>query len=69
MKIEYHDIIRIFRAGKGTGITPLEAKLIQKVPEMTKEVLYKVLLNIMKVYDALDCDRFLEILVTHRVGP
>ena len=45
----------------------LEAKIIQQFMDMREEVLYKILLDLHKAYDALDRDRCLNILVAYGV--
>ena len=67
--ITYHDFLHGFRAGRGTGTATLEAKLLQKLAAMREEVLYVILLDLTKAYDALDRSRSLEILKGYGVGP
>ena len=67
--ITYHDFLHGFRAGRGTGTTTLEAKLLQQLAALREEVLYKILLDLHKAYDALDRSRCLEILEVYGVGP
>ena len=67
--ITYHDVLHGFRAGRGTGTPTLEAKLIQQLVAMREEVLYVILLDLTKSYDALDRSRCLDILEGYGVGP
>ena len=67
--ITYHDFLHGFRAGRGTGTVTLEAKLLQQLASMREEVLYVILLDLTKAYDALDRSRSLDILEGYRVGP
>ena len=67
--ITYHDALHGFRTGRGTGTATLEAKLLQQLAAMRKEVLYVIFLDLTKVYDALDRSRCLEILEGYGVGP
>ena len=60
--ITYHDALHGFREGRGTGTATLEAKLLQQLAAMREEVLYVILLDLTKAYDALDRSRSLEIL-------
>ena len=59
--ISYHDFLHGFRAGRGTGTTTLEAKLLQQLVALREEVLYVIFLD-LKAYDALDRSRCLKIL-------
>ena len=67
--ITYHDFLHGFRAGRGTGTTTLEAKLLQQLAALREEVLYVILLDLHKAYDALDRFRCLDILKGYGVGP
>ena len=67
--IAYHDFLCGFRAGRGTGIATLEAKLLQQLGALGEEVLYVIFLDLHKAYDALDRSRCLEILEGYGVGP
>ena len=60
--ITFHDFFHGFRAGRGTGMTTLEAKLIQQIAALREEVMYVIFLDLHKAYDALDRSRYLEIL-------
>ena len=55
--ITYHNFIHGFRAGRNTGTSTLEAKLIQKLTAMREEVLYVIFLGLHNAYDALDRER------------
>ena len=57
--ITYHDFLHGFLAGRGTGNSTLEAKLIQKLAALREEVLYVIFLDLHKAYDALDRSRCL----------
>ena len=67
--ITYHDFLHGFWAGRGTGTTTLEAKLLQNLATMRVEFLYVIFLDLHKAYDALDRSRCLEILKGYGVGP
>ena len=67
--ITFHDVLHGFRAGHGTGTPTLEAKLLQKIAAMRKEVLYVIFLDLTKAYNALDRSRCLGILEGYSVGP
>ena len=58
--IKLHDTLHGFREGRGTGTTTLEAKLLQQLAAMRKEVLYVIFFDLTKAYDALDRSRSLE---------
>ena len=65
--IFFHDMLRVFWAGQGTGTPTLEANLLQQITSMREAVLFKVLLDLRKAYDALDQERALNILAAHEV--
>ena len=67
--ITFHDFIHGIWAGRGTGTTTLEAKLLQQLVALREEVLYVIFLELHKAYDALDRSRCLEILEGYGVGP
>ena len=67
--ITYHDFLNGFREGRGTVTATLEAKLLQQLAALREEVLYVILLDLNKAYDALDRSRCLEILEGYGVGP
>ena len=52
--ITYHDVLHGFRAGRGTGIATLEAKMFQQLAVMREEVLYVIFLDLTKAYNTLD---------------
>ena len=60
--IAYHNFLHEFRAGRGTGTATLEAKLLQQLAALRKEVLYVIFLDLQKANNALDRSRCLEIL-------
>ena len=68
-EILYQDVLHIFRVGRGTGIAYLVSNNIKQIAEMREEVLYKIFLYLRKVYDALDRERCLNILVAYWVRP
>ena len=55
--ITFHDFLHEFRAICGTGTATLEAKMLQKSEELRGEVLYVILLDLHKAYDALESSR------------
>ena len=67
--ITFHNFLHGFQAGHGTGTATLEAKLLQQLAVLRKEVLYMIFLDLHKAYDALDRYRCLEILEGYGVGP
>ena len=60
--IIYHDSLHGFRPGRSTGTASFEVKLIQKTMTMLEEVLYIIVLDLHKVYDALERSRLMDIL-------
>ena len=67
--ITYHDFLHGFRAGRRTGTSTLEAKLLQQLAALREEVLYVIFLYLHKAYDALDRSRYLEILEWYGIRP
>ena len=67
--ITYHNSLRGFRAGHGTGTTTLEVKILQQVTFMREEVLHSIFPDLHKEYDALYRSRCLDILEGYGVGP
>ena len=55
--IIYHDFLHGFRAGRGTGTSTLEAKLLQQLAALREEVLYVIFLDLHKAHAALDRSR------------
>ena len=64
-----HDFLHRFRAGCGTGTTTLEDKPLHQLVVLREEVLYMILLDLHKAYDALDRSGCLEILEGYGVVP
>ena len=58
--ITYHDFLHVFRAGRGTGTTTLEAKLLQQLAALREDFLYVIFLDLHKAYDTLDRSRYLD---------
>ena len=67
--ITYHDSLHKFWAGRRTGNTTIEVKLLQQVTSMKESVLNVILLDLHKAHNALDRYRCLEILEGYGVGP
>ena len=67
--IDFHDVLHGFQAGRGMGTASIEAKIIQQLAAMRKEVTYVIFLDLNKEYDALERDICLEILEGYRMGP
>ena len=66
--IKLHDVLHGFWAGQGRGTSALESKILEQILATINAVLFDIFLDLHKVYDALDWDRFFEILATYRVG-
>ena len=43
----------MFRVWRGTGTATLEAKILQEITDMWKEVLYEIFVDLNKANDAL----------------
>ena len=69
MDIMYHDSLHGFRTGRGTSKITLEDKLLYQLTDMMEALLHTILLDIQKVYNALEWERCLDILVVYCVGP
>ena len=67
--IQFHDILRRFHAGRVTGTSTLEAKMLRHIIVMRDRVLHGIFLNIIKAYGALNRERCLDILAGYGVGP
>ena len=67
--ITFHDFLRGFWSGRGTGTATLEAKSLQQLVALKEELLYIILLDLHTMYDALYRSRCLEILEVYRVLP
>ena len=67
--IAYHNFLNGLRAGRGTGTSTLEIKLLQQVVALREEVLHAIFLGLHKSYDALDRSRCLGILEGYGMGP
>ena len=65
----FHDFLHKFQAGRATGTTTLEAKLLQQLAGLIEEFLYVIFLDLYKGYDALERSRCLEILEGYGVVP
>ena len=55
--ITFHDVLHRLWAGRGTGTSSLQVKLIQQIKATREAVLFEVFLDIQKAYDALEWDR------------
>ena len=67
--IKLHDVLHGFQAGQGKGTAALGANMIQQIMAMREAVLFEVFLDLHNAYDALDWDRFLDILTAYKVVP
>ena len=65
--ITFHKFLHGVQAGSGTGTATLEAKLLQQLAALRKEVLYVIFLDVHKAYDTLDRSRCLDILEGYNV--
>ena len=62
VSITFHNFLHGFRAGRGTGTSTHEAKLLRRLAALRDEVLYGIFLVLHKAYDALKRSRYIEIL-------
>ena len=68
LAIVFHDIIHGFQAGSGMGTASLKANLLQQLTAMRGAVLHEIFLYLQNVYDSIDRDRCLNILMGYSVG-
>ena len=69
LEIVFHDVIHGFRIRCGAGTASLEAKLLQHLTSMREVVIHDIFMDLLKVYDDLDREKYLNILVGYNVGP
>ena len=67
--ISFHDTLHGFRAGRGTGVSALESKILQQLTAISEAVLLEIFLDLWKDYNTLDRERELYLLTAYRVGP
>jgi len=67
--IQLHDCLHGFMTGHGTGTATIEAKLTQQLAYLEHTPLYKIFVDLKKVYDSVDQSQCLKILVGYGVGP
>ena len=68
-RVVLHNALNGFRAGWGTGMAILEAKLDQQLAGLAHNLLFQVFLDIHKFYDSLDRGQLLEVLKGYWMGP
>ena len=51
--IELYDVLHMFRVWRGTFTATLEAKILQEIMGMRKEVLYEIFIGLHKANDSL----------------
>ena len=64
----FHDVLYRFWAGRGTGTAALNTKLLQQRMSTREAVLFEVLMDLQKAYDALDWETCLDIITAYGVG-
>ena len=67
--IQFHNMLYRFCIDRGTMTAFLKSKLLQKLMDMRSEVLYEIFLYLHKVYDSLEHNHCLDILVAYCVIP
>ena len=68
MKLERHDCLHWFLAGRGTGTAILEAKLVVRLAYKEHVPLYGIFIDLRKAFDAIDHGRCIKILRDRGVG-
>ena len=66
--VQFHGILHGFWVGRVIGTTSLKANLFQQITGMRDEVLYEVFINLQKVYDTLERELYMDILVGYEFG-
>ena len=61
--VQFHNPLRGFRAWRGMGTATFQSKLLQKLIGMRDTFLHAIFLDLRKAYDALDRNRYLDIMV------
>ncbi len=64
-----HEVLHGCRYRCGTGTAILEAKLAQQLAHLEQEPFYRVFLDLIKAFDAMDRERCLLILEGYGAGP
>ncbi len=67
--IALHDCLHGCCNGQGTGAAVIETKLTQQLAHIEQAPFYRVFINLKKVFDAMDWERCLFILVRHGIRP
>ena len=67
--IGFHDTLHGSRLVRGKVTASLKSNLLQHIISMREAILYKIFLDIQKVYNTLDRDRCLNILSGYGVVP
>ena len=67
--ITFHDIIHGLQAGRRTGTSSPEVKILQQLASMMKEVLYEIFMDLHKAYDSMYRYRFRDLLEVYGSGP
>ena len=62
-EIQFHNTLHEFQMGRGTGNAYFESKLIHQLVYMREDILYNILLDKHRAYDALDRNLCLDVLV------
>ena len=65
--IQFYNTLHLFCTRRGTSAAALESKLFHKLTAMREEVIYLILLDIHKSYDALYIGLCLDILAVYGV--
>ena len=57
--IVLHDVLHVFKQGKGTGTAIVEAKLEQPLARVFHETLFQFFIDVTKSYNSLDIWRYI----------
>ena len=69
VEIKFHDCLHGFLGSRGTGTATTEVKLTHQLDYMDQVPLCVIFIDLKKVYDDIDRDRYMEIIVGYGVRP
>ena len=67
--MQFHDVLHVFRAVRGTGIASFKSNLLQKLTVIRGKVLYEVFPNLQNLCGSLEIGWCMDILVGYGIFP
>ena len=58
-RLQMHDVLHGFRAGRGMGMDIMDLKLVQELASIDRDPLFLIFLDLSKSYDTVDWERLL----------